>query len=277
MSRKTVIGVFSDAAGADAAILDLESHGFSRTECRMLFSAGMGTAGGAGTAFDLKPELEEKGVPESDATYFMECFRDGKPLVEVSVDEWDRAENAANILVDHGAQGPIRELGAAAEKRTMEGEYPVREAGAERKAPEAPPMERPAGERAERETHIPIVEEEFKVGKRTVETGRTRIYSRVVEEPVSEQVTLREERTVIEHRPAERPATEAELREAEKGKVVEVRGTKEEPVIEKEPRVVEEVVVKEEMREHPEEIKGTVRRTEVHVEKEQEKEKEKEK
>jgi uncharacterized protein (TIGR02271 family) len=105
-------------------------------------------------------------------------------------------------------------------------------------------------------------EEQMKVGKRTVEAGRTRIYSRIVEEPASEQIRLRKERTVVERRPVERPATEAGLREAE-GKVIEVRGTREEPVIEKTPHVVEEVVVKEEAREHPEEIKGTVRKTEV--------------
>jgi stress response protein YsnF len=260
MSKKTVIGVFDDAAQADAAIRDLESHDFSRGECRVLSNTGMGTMGGAGTALDLRPDLEEKGVPSADATYFMQSFRDGKTLVEVSVDDWDRAENAANILVDHGAQGPIREVAGERERAAGTAEYPV--AGAER-------MEHL--EEGERETRIPVIEEELKVGTRKVESGRTRIYSRVVEQPVSQQVNLREERTIVERRPADRPATEAELREAE-GKVVEVRGTKEEPVIEKEPRVVEEVVIKEEAREHPEEIKGTVRRTEVHVEKEGEKE-----
>lgn len=225
MSKKTVIGVFNDAAEADAAVRDLESKGFSPGESRTLSNVAMGTAGGAGTAYDLRPELEEQGVPASDATYFIQCFADGKPLLEVIVEEWDRAETAANILVDRGAQGPIEEIAGTTE---------MRGAGAERLAPEIPEMEPPSGvERAERETR-----------------RRTRIYSRMVEEPV------------VEHRPAERPATEAELREAE-GKVVE-------PVIEKEARVVEEVVIKKEV---TEEIKVT----EVHVEKEPEKEKEEQK
>jgi stress response protein YsnF len=259
MSKKTAIGVFDDAAQADAAIRDLESHGFSHAECRVLNGAATGTMGGAGTALDLRPDLEEKGVPPLDATYFVQCFREGKALVEVSVDEWDRAEDAANILVDHGAQGPIRELAGTPELRTQAEEYPA--AGAESTE---------HLEEAGRETRIPVIEEEMKVGTRKVESGRARIYSRVVEQPVSEHVSLREERVVVERRPADRPATEDELREAE-GKVIEVRGTKEEAVVEKEPRVVEEVVIKEEAREHPEEIKGTVRRTEVHVEKEEEK------
>jgi len=273
MSKKTVIGVFDNAAEADAAVRDLESHEFSRSECRVLGGTAMGTMGGAGTALDLRPDLEEKGVPPSDANYFIQSFRDGKSLVEVSVDEWDRAENAANILVDHGAQGPIRELAGTA-GRLETAEYPVKEAGAERVAPEVPLMEREGLKEGEREARIPVIEEQMKVGKRTVEAGRTRIYSRIVEEPVSEQVKLREERTVVERRPVDRPATEAELREAE-GKVIEVRGTREEPVIEKTSHVVEEVVVKEEAREHPEEIKGTVRKTEVHVEQEGEEEKNK--
>lgn len=248
MSKKTVIAVFSDAAEADAAVRDLQSHGFSNEESRTLSRTAMGAPGGAGTAYDLKPDLEEKGVPESDATYFIQCFLDGMPLVEVSVEDYDRAENAASILVDHGAQGPIRELAATGEERTM-----AEKTGAER-------MGQPTG--TEREERIPIIEEEMKVGKQTLETGRTRIYSRVVEEPFSEELRLREERTVVERGPVERPATEAELREAQAGKVVEVSGTKEEPVI------------KQEAQERLEEIKGTVRRTEVHAE-EEEPEKEK--
>ena len=55
--------------------------------------------------------------------------------------------------------------------------------------------------RSGRDEVIPIAEEELHVGKREVGHGRVRIQSRVVERPVQEQVTLREERVDVERRP----------------------------------------------------------------------------
>lgn len=49
------------------------------------------------------------------------------------------------------------------------------------------------------------------VGKRQVERGGVRVHRRVSETPVEEQVTLREERAVVDRKPVDRPATGAEL------------------------------------------------------------------
>jgi stress response protein YsnF len=51
---------------------------------------------------------------------------------------------------------------------------------------------------------IPVAEEELRIGKRDVSHGRVRVRSYVVETPVSEQVSLREENVHIERRPADR-------------------------------------------------------------------------
>ena len=53
---------------------------------------------------------------------------------------------------------------------------------------------------------IPIVEEQLRVGKRQVAGGRVRVRSYVVETPVQEQVTLRDETVRVERRPVDRPA-----------------------------------------------------------------------
>src|SRR4051812_2279291 len=58
-----------------------------------------------------------------------------------------------------------------------------------------------AAQGTEREKVIPLPEEELKVGKRATETVK-RIKTYVVEEPVERDVRLRDERTVIERRPA---------------------------------------------------------------------------
>ena len=52
---------------------------------------------------------------------------------------------------------------------------------------------------------IPVVEERLRVGKRDVGLGRVRVRSYVVEEPVSADVRLREERVEVERRPVDRP------------------------------------------------------------------------
>lgn len=113
--------------------------------------------------------------------------------------------------------------------------------------------------------HIPVVEEELRVGKRQVQRGGVRVFQRVREQPVSEQVELREEHVNVERQPVDRPATEADLAAFKEGEV-ELREMAEVPVVAKEAHVVEEVSVSKEATQRTEEINDTVRRTEVEVE-----------
>jgi uncharacterized protein (TIGR02271 family) len=114
------------------------------------------------------------------------------------------------------------------------------------------------------EARVPVVEEELQVGKREVERGGVRVESRVEERPVEEQVTLREEHVRVERRPVDRPVGDAEglFREG----TLEVSERAEVPVVAKEARVVEEVVVNKEVGERTETVRDTVRRTDVNVE-----------
>jgi hypothetical protein len=98
----------------------------------------------------------------------------------------------------------------------------------------------------DKEATIPVVEEELSVGKRQVERGQARVHTRVTERPVEESVRLRDEKVTVERHPVDRPATE--------------------PVVSKRARVVEEVTVRKEAREHTETVHDTVRRKDVDVE-----------
>lgn len=109
-----------------------------------------------------------------------------------------------------------------------------------------------------------VVQEDLQVGKRTVNRGGVRVVQRVTETPVSELVTLREERATIDRRPVDRPATAADLSAFEEG-TIELQETAEEAVVSKSARVVEEVVVGRDVREREEKITDTVRRTDVDV------------
>ena len=104
------------------------------------------------------------------------------------------------------------------------------------------------------------------VGKRATER-RYRIRTYVVERPVEEAVTLRDERVIIEHRPVagERTAGDAELPWEREYEVIERH---EEPVVAKQARRVEDVVVRKEADERTETVRDTVRETKVDVGKE---------
>jgi uncharacterized protein (TIGR02271 family) len=112
---------------------------------------------------------------------------------------------------------------------------------------------------------VPVVEEELQVGKRTVNRGGVRVFTRVEERPVEETVRLREERAQVERTPVDRPATEADFQAMREG-VIEVRETAEEPVVAKQARVVEEVRVGKQVEQREQTVRDTVRHTEVQVE-----------
>jgi uncharacterized protein (TIGR02271 family) len=118
---------------------------------------------------------------------------------------------------------------------------------------------------AEGDVRIPVVEEELQVGKRQVQRGGVRLYTRVTERPVEETVRLRDEEVHVERRPVDRPASEADLAANKEG-TIEVTETDEEPVVRKQARVVEEVVVSKDVQEHTETVQDRARRTEVDVE-----------
>ena len=117
------------------------------------------------------------------------------------------------------------------------------------------------------ETTIPIVEEQIRVGKRQVERGGVRARSYVVETPVHEQVSLREEHVQVERRPVNQPLTGAALASGDllQERTLEMTETAEEAVVAKEARVVEEVVLRKDVNERVETVDDTVRHTEVDV------------
>lgn len=119
--------------------------------------------------------------------------------------------------------------------------------------------------RESEEQVIPVYEEELKVGKRTVEQGHVRVRVYTVERPVEEGVTLREERVAVERRPVDQPVG-GRHGEAFQERTIDVTTHREEPVISKEARMKEEIVVRKEGDQRTETVRDTVRRTEVEVE-----------
>jgi len=120
-------------------------------------------------------------------------------------------------------------------------------------------------DRATDEMRFPVIEEEARVGKRAVEGGGVEVTTHVEETPVNEQVTLREETVTVDRLPVDRPVTDADLA-AMRDQTLEVTEHSEEAVVDKQARVVEEVVINKDARERTENVQDTVRRTDVDVE-----------
>jgi len=118
--------------------------------------------------------------------------------------------------------------------------------------------------RAGNEDVIPVVEEQLRVGKRDMERGRVRVRSYIQEQPVSENVSLRQEHVNVERRTVDRPLTDAD--DAFRERTVEAVEHNEEAVASKEARVVEEVTINKDVSQREETVRDTVRRQDVEVE-----------
>lgn len=116
----------------------------------------------------------------------------------------------------------------------------------------------------EGEQVIPIFDERLQISKREMERGGVKVRAYVVDTPVREQVTLRQEHVDIERRPVNKRVDRDTNLFAER--TLEATERSEEAVVGKEARVVEEVSVRKDIGQRTETIRDTVRHTEVDVE-----------
>lgn len=254
----TVVGLFETRAEAEAAMNDLVSSGFDRSDID-LKAAGADPSG-------LMRELEGEGVPSDDAKLYVEGVRSGDAL-EIAHTSDSQATMAQEIMNRHGALD-IHDAFTQRSAAPMAGAAGLAGAGmaastmaASTKT--APPATTGAAN-LEGETIIPIVEEELSVGKRQIQRGGVRVFQRVEERPVSEQVTLHEEHVTVQRHAVDRPISDMDA--SFKEGTIEMTETAEVPVVAKEARVVEEVVVGKTATDRIETVKDTVRRTDVEVE-----------
>ena len=256
---QSLIAAFSNTRTAQQAVERLVQQGFSRSSVHL--QSGYGDTA---TAASTKPNLADPfgfagffsalfgADPTSEAGKYAEAVRRGNTVVVVDARTDDEAAKATQLLQELGAVD-VDQQAAGWKKQGWTGFDAA-----------AKPL-KPEELNAERETVMPVVQEELQVGKRTVEGGGIRVVKRVTETPVSELVKLREEHATIERRPVDRAATEADFTNFKEG-TVEIRERSEEAVVGKTARVVEEVVVGKQVTERTETVSDTVRRTDVEVE-----------
>lgn len=268
----TVVAVFDQYSHALAAKTDLTQLGVADKD----FSIS-GHQSSQGTTEAARDAADDRSVGERVADFFKSLFgsedseghadryseavkRGGYVLTVYVDDSHEWGEIISDTLDRHGAIDiEEREQQWRAQGWAGRGTQSVDQTGNAERA-EASKEQR--GEQV-----IPVIDEELQVGKREVERGGARVFTHTTERPVEQDVTLREERTVVERRPVDRPATSAELEGAQQDNTVEVRETVEEPVVSKTPKVVEEVTLGKEVKHRTQTVKDSVKRTDVEVQK----------
>jgi uncharacterized protein (TIGR02271 family) len=229
-------------------------------------AAALAGAGIGAVAGGMIGALVGMGIPEEDAHAYAEGVRRGGTLVTVAADD-AHAGPVSDILNRHGAVDIDTRAaewrgrgwgGFRHDAQPLSGADIIRE----REYATAGTQNLKPGQ--EGEIRVPVMQEELAVGKRPVQRGGVRIYQRVDEKPVKEQVQLREEHVTVDRRPVDRPIGAGD-RDAFQERTYEVREIAEEPVVQKQARVAEEVVVRKDVDTRTETVNDTVRRTDVDV------------
>jgi len=281
--QHTLVAVFDNHADAQSAMDELLASGFSRQDVRM---SGSSTGAMSGSSTSTTTTTTDTGIGSSIKNFFSDLFGSdeddsrrlsryegavsgGKCVVTLTADSLPEVERAADIVERFG---PI-DIDEHSDATGMSAGAMGMSSGLQQSAPMSAQSASLQGSTArtdslQRDTStqsIPVVEEQLKVGKREVQRGGVRIFSRIVETPVNESVTLREEHVDVQRRTVDQPISPADAT-AFKEQSIEMRETAEEAVVQKSARVVEEVTVGKQVNQRQEQIQDTVRHTEVEVE-----------
>jgi uncharacterized protein (TIGR02271 family) len=286
MSR-TITALFNDRSEAEAAAAQLRAQVGSDARIVDQSSGSSGSSsgsGGSGEGRGFWAELKEMFVAEDDRPTYEEGVRRGHFMLSANVPE-EQADRACSLIDQAGAididenEQKWRGEGWSGGSSSVRSAFSSNQAaGSERSASssdETSENQRSSAASGERgnvvqEERIPIVEEQLRVGKREEQRGGARVRSYIEERPVSEQVNLREEHVSVERRPVDQALSSSDLDSGDllRERSVEMSETTEVPVVGKEARVKEVVVVQKTADQHSEQVDDTVRNTRVDVDQE---------
>lgn len=213
--------------------------------------------------------LRRSSMPEAERDAIITHMTGRRAAVTVDVETDEKRDRAVEIMeeghpidVEHDIVAATPPLG----HQTAMRDETLRPGAAPPAAPTHPPRSGRTDRIEEGEQVFPVVKEDIAVGKR-VREQRYRVRTYTVDKPIEEKVMLRDERVEIEHRPLTGAAAERATG-MPKDREIEIVERHEEPVVEKRGTTAEEVVVRKEVVERPETVRGTARETKVEVEKE---------
>ncbi len=262
----TVVGLFDRLPDARAVAQALHHRGLAPDAVNVVVRGVYG-----GTDADLHTLLVTTGAsPSTAAVYVAEVARGGT-LVIAHADP-DVVADVVAIMQQHHVVDIKRRRKRAPTSSDVQATSSSRRARPPYRSSPTPTGDThgranvyPAATGTHEELAVPIVEEELRIGTRQVDTGGVRVATHVEEIPVQEQVTVRTEQVRVERRVVNRVVGNGDIPPLHDG-AIEVHGTAEEVVVDKQTRIVEEVVIRKDVEEHTEIVRDTIRRTDVQVE-----------
>jgi len=270
-STQYVTAFFDNEADAEAAVARIAAEGVPRDQIRLVAGNPEGDVG----PDRLTAEPRDKGFFEGLSDFFMPeedryAYAEGLSRGGFLVSLYTTPENQDRILDILDDEGTV-DMDAREESWRSEGwrGYQASPSATRVQATNVSSTAASTTAASELDTapnsdKIDVVEEQLRVGKRQAGGGRVRVRVRsyVVETPVQEDVTLRDETVRVERRPVDRPVTG----DAFADHVIEATETREEAVVSKDARVTEEIILDKTTDTRTETVRDTVRRTEVEVE-----------
>jgi uncharacterized protein (TIGR02271 family) len=255
----TLVGIFDDFANAQKAVQELTQFGFNQSEISFIRNepAGKGytTYGGRNsTDYTTGTNIGDKAANFFDSIFgtdindderglYSEAVRRGSTVLAVSADE-AKVEQVADILNRNGAIDVDRR---AAQYRSTGYQGFNERSSLYNNEQTQNELQTFANQG---EIALPVIEEQLAVGKRVVQRGGVRVHTHITERPVEETVNLREEHVRVERTPVNRPATEADLSRVQSDEI-NITQHAEVPVVSKEARIVEEVVIGKSVEDEP--------------------------
>jgi uncharacterized protein (TIGR02271 family) len=245
--------VIGGAAGVLAGLGAIAIPGIGPLVAAGPILAGLAGVAAGGAVGGLAGALIGMGIPEEEARAYEAEVHQGNVLVTVECD--GQCDRARDILRDAGATN----LGPRVAP-TMAGTMPAAEAYPERRAETAPPRAHGAPEEFQ-ERRVPVREEELTARKEWEEAGEVRVEKEVVREERHMRVPVVREEVEIERVRVDRPSDQGPREEE-----IRIPIHEEDVAVGKQPRVVEEIVIRKRPVTTEREVVGTVEREVPHVE-----------
>ena len=257
MAYQTVVAAFDTAAHAQAAVDALKAGGFHADDISGFDKNRVGLR---------QPGLWERmfggGLAQHEADVYTQSLERGGNVLAVRVPD-NEVAHATGILdihrpIDVHDRAITTGIAPAAKVEAAVASIVAAPIAAAQKVAVSPKLA---------EAHdevLRLAEEQLQVGKRMVETGKTRVRRFVTEREVSADVTLHEEHADVLRRAVTDAKYIGEIDWADA--TIEVRETAEQALVSKTARVVEEVGLRKIGSDHVETVHDKIRRQQVEIE-----------
>ncbi|MBV9531538.1 MAG: DUF2382 domain-containing protein [Bradyrhizobium sp.] len=266
MAIETLVAAFDTKDHATAAVNALKAGGFHSDDISVFdhsrLKVGKEVVGTAPRQAGLWQWLFGGDLNLYEANVYGSTINDGGTVVAVRVPQ-DQVAHASGILDLHHPinihdRAVTSGIASAAQVETAAKSITAMPLAQDQRVAVTPKLA---------EVHadtLRLAEEQLQVGKKMVETGRTRVRRFTTEREVAQDVTLHEEHAELLRKALTQPAELTDVDWADSA--LEVIETKEQALVNKTARVVEEISLRKKGDDHVETIHEKLRRQQAEVE-----------